>query len=100
MIIAAWKFYINCLLSVKVYNSLLKLQEKMSVVEACFSGDYLKWNMFCILDTIKEQYALGEKFWGYFTNFLIGKKYCMYEFQLDSELFQHSGSLLCVSACL
>lgn len=47
--------------------------------------------MFCILDTIEEQYTLGEKFWSYFTNFLIEKKYCMYEFQLDSVLFQHQA---------
>lgn len=42
----------------------------MSVTEAFFkerevgffSGDYLKGNMFCILDTIKEQCTFGEKY--------------------------------------
>lgn len=52
--------------------------------------------MFYILDTIKEQYTFGEKY--FFSYFLIGEKYSMYEFQLDSKQFQHSGSLLCVSA--
>lgn len=30
--------------------------------EVVFSGDYLKENMFCILDTIKEQCNFGEKY--------------------------------------